>query len=272
VGDETIPAQILDGGQGGGLDVGITAGSLNALHGNAIALGDRRARDAHARVGDTVDVMRGDGTRAKAKVVATYKRALGFGEALVAPGLVAGHTASPLVGTILVKTSDRAGATARLRKLSASYPGLRVQDSAALKSADDLDRETNRWLGPLFVAMVFAFTSIAVVNTLVMIAIRRGRELALLRLSGATGRQVRSMARWEAALILAIGLGVGLAIAASALLPLSHALTGNLKPHVPVGQLGAILGISVVLALLALSIPTRRALRTPPMRAVGSAE
>jgi putative ABC transport system permease protein len=242
VGDETIPAQILDGGQGGGLDVGITAGSLNALHGNAIALGDRRARDAHARVGDTVDVMRGDGTRAKAKVVATYKRALGFGEALVAPGLVAGHTASPLVGTILVK------------------------------SADDLDRETNRWLGPLFVVMVFAFTSIAVVNTLVMIAIRRGRELALLRLSGATGRQVRSMARWEAALILAIGLGVGLAIAASALLPLSHALTGNLKPHVPVGQLGAILGISVVLALLALSIPTRRALRTPPMRAVGSAE
>ena len=51
-----------------------------------------------------------------------------------------------------------------------------------------------------------------------------------------------------------------------------HALTGDLKPHVPAGQLGAILGISVVLALLALSIPTRRALRTPPIKAVGSAE
>jgi putative ABC transport system permease protein len=54
------------------------------------------------------------------------------------------------------------------------------------------DRETNRWLGPLFVAIIFAFTSIAVVNTLVMIALRRGRELALLRLTGATNRQVRS--------------------------------------------------------------------------------
>jgi putative ABC transport system permease protein len=58
-----------------------------------------------------------------------------------------------------------------------------------------------------FVAIIFAFTSIAVVNTLAMIALRRGRELALLRLTGATPRQVRSMARWEAALIVAIGLG-----------------------------------------------------------------
>jgi putative ABC transport system permease protein len=272
VGDETIPAQILAGGQGGGLDVDVTAGSLNALHGKAIALGERRADDAHAHVGDTVKVMLGDGTKTTAKVVATYKRSLGFGEALVAPELVAGHVASPLVGTILVKTANPAPVSKRLQALSARYPGLRVQDSAALKSADDLDRETNRWLGPLFVVMIFAFTSIAVVNTLVMIAVRRGRELALLRLSGATPRQVRSMARWEAALIVAIGLGVGLAIAATALLPLSHALTGNLKPYVPADQLGAILGISVVLALLALTIPTRRALRTPPIKAVGSVE
>jgi putative ABC transport system permease protein len=58
-----------------------------------------------------------------------------------------------------------------------------------------------------FVAIIFAFTSIAVVNTLAMIALRRGGELALLRLTGATPRRVRSMARWEAALIVAIGLG-----------------------------------------------------------------
>ena len=54
-----MPAQILDGGQGGGLDVGVTAGSLTALHGDAIALGrhraerrarpGRRARRGHAR-------------------------------------------------------------------------------------------------------------------------------------------------------------------------------------------------------------------------------
>ena len=79
------------------------------------------------------------------------------------------------------------------------------------------------------------------------------------------------MARWEAALIVAIGLGVGLAIAATALLPLSHALTGGLRPYVPAAQWG-ILGVSTLLAVIALAIPTRRALRKRPITALASAE
>jgi putative ABC transport system permease protein len=272
IGDDNVPAQILAGGSGGGLDVGVTAGSLNALQGNAIALGRQRADAAHARVGDRVKVVLGDGTAARPRVVAIYKRAFGFGDALLSPELAAGHVTTPLLGTILIRTKNPAAVSPRLRELAQRYPGLRVRDRAALASAEDLDRETNRWLGPLFVAMIFVFTSIAVVNTLVMIAIRRGRELALLRLTGATNRQVRAMARWEAALIVAIGLGVGLAIAATALLPLSHALTGSLRPFVPMEQLGAILGVSAVLALVALTLPTRRVLRKPAISSVGRAE
>jgi putative ABC transport system permease protein len=147
-----------------------------------------------------------------------------------------------------------------------------VSDRASLATVTDADRETNRWLGPLFVAMIFAFASIAVANTLAMIGLRRGRELALLQLVGATRRQVRSMARWEAALIITIGLTLGLAIAATALLPLSHALTGSLRPHVPAGQLGAILGVSALLAAVALALPTRRALRSRPVEAIGVGE
>jgi putative ABC transport system permease protein len=139
-----------------------------------------------------------------------------------------------------------------------------VSDSASLVTATDADRELNRWLGPFFVVMIFTFTSIAVLNTLIMIALRRRRELALLRLTGATTRQVRSMARWEAILIITIGLGIGLAIAATALLPLSHAFTGGFRPYAPAGWLAAILGVSALLALVAISVPTRRVLRTQP--------
>ena len=120
-------------------------------------------------------------------------------------------------------------------------------------------------------AGIFGFTSIAVITTLIMIALRRSRELALLRLVGATPRQVRSMARWEAFLIIAIGLGVGLAIAATALLPLSATLNGGL-PYVPARPLAAILGITTLLALLALTLPTRRALRMRPIKAIGVRE
>ena len=272
ISDDVIPAQILSGGQGGGLDVAVTAGSLAALRGDAIALGRRRADAANARIGDRVPVLLGDGTRTRATVVAIYSRALGFGDALLAPELAAGHQTSPLLGTILVQTADPAAVARRLRTLAPRYPGLRVSDRASLATVTDADSEINRWLGPLFVAIIFAFTSIAVVNTLAMIALQRGRELGLLRLVGGTPRQVRSMARWEAGLIIAIGLGLGLAIAATALLPLSHALTGSIRPHVPPGQLAAILGVSALLALLALALPTRRALRSRPVETIGVGE
>ena len=270
--DDAIPAQILDGGQGGGLDVGVTSGSLTALHDDAIALGRDRAEAAHAQVGDRVAVMLGDGTRTHAIVVAIYTRALAFGDALLAPELAAGHQTTPSLGSNSATTLSPTAVAARLRDLSLRYPGLRVSNHAALASSTDADREMNRWLGPLFVAMIFAFTSIAVVNTLTMIALRRRRELALMRLVGAAPRQVRSMARWEAALVVTIGLGVGLAIAATALLPLSYALSGSLRPSVPIEPLAAILGVSAILALLALTLPTRRALRSRPVEAIGAVE
>jgi putative ABC transport system permease protein len=269
---DTVPAAILGGGQGGGLDAGVTAGSLADLHGATIALGRHRADVAHAKVGDRVAVMLGDGTRSRATVVAIYTRALAFGDALIAPELAAGHRTDEMLGTILVRTGDPAGVARRLRTLDHRYPGLRVTDRASLATASDAEREANRWLGPLFVAIIFAFTSIAVVNTLTMIALQRGRELALLRLVGGTPGQVRSMARWEAGLIITIGLGVGLAIAAAALLPLSHALTGSMRPFVPLDQLAAILGVSALLALVALALPTRRALRSRPVEAMGVGE
>src|SRR5690348_921865 len=262
--DDIIPAQILTGGQGGGLDAGVIAGSLSALHGDTIALGRHRADTVHARIGERMAIMLGDGTRTRATVVAIYTRDLAFGDALVALELAAGHQTIPLLSMILIRAGRPAAVAARLQALSQRYPGLRVSGSASLVTAADADRELNHWLGPFFVAMVFAFTSIAIVNTLIMIALGRRRELALLRLTGATTRQVRSMARWEAILVITMGLGIGLAIAATALLPLSHAFTGGFRPYTPAGWLAAILGVSALLALAAISVPTRRVLRTRP--------
>jgi putative ABC transport system permease protein len=268
-----LPAQILTGGQGGGLDPGVIAGSLGALHGDAVALGRHRADAVHARTGDRVAIMLGDGTLTQATVVAIYTRDLAFGDALLAPELAAGHQTTPLLSEILIKAGQPAAVVAgRLRALAQRYPGLHVSDSASLITANDANDELNHWFGPFFVAMIFAFTSIAVLNTLIMIALRRRRELALLRLTGATTRQVQSMARWEATLIIVMGLGLGLAITATALLPLSHVLTGGFRPYAPAGWLAAILGASALLALVALSVPTRRALRTPPVEAIGIRE
>ena len=72
-----------------------------------------------------------------------------------------------------------------LRALAARYPGMTVGSSADLAAVVDQDRATTNWLLRVLAAIVFAFTAIAVVNTLMMIALHRTRELALLRLVGA---------------------------------------------------------------------------------------
>jgi putative ABC transport system permease protein len=149
ISDDTISAVIFNGSQGGGLDPGVTSGSLTALHGQAIALGAQRAAAAHAHVGDRVAVMLGDGTGTHATVVAIYSRALAFGDAVLSPELVAGHQTTPLLGTILVQTNNPGAVAHRLGTLAGRYPGLRVSDRASLTTATDSERETNRWLGPL---------------------------------------------------------------------------------------------------------------------------
>jgi putative ABC transport system permease protein len=127
VSDETVSATIVDGGQHAGLDVGVTSGSLDDLHGAAIALGRQRADAVHARVGERVPVVLGDGTHTNARVVAIYTRSLAFGDALVSPEIAAGHRTSTLLGTILVQTNgDSAPVAHRLRGLASRYAGLQV--------------------------------------------------------------------------------------------------------------------------------------------------
>jgi putative ABC transport system permease protein len=98
VSDDIIPAAVVTGGPGGGLDAGVTDGTLGRLHGDAIALSRRRADGAGAELGDRIRVVLGDGATARATVVAIYTRDLAFGEALLSPELAAGHTTTPLLG------------------------------------------------------------------------------------------------------------------------------------------------------------------------------
>ena len=128
------------------------------------------------------------------------------------------------------------------------------------------------WLNRVLAGLIFVFTAIAAVNTLAMIALSRGRELALLRLVGATPRQLARMARWEAGLVVIVGIGLGAAIAAASLLPFSKALTGTPLPDVEPLLLAGILGGTALLGLVASLLPTRLALRTRPVDAIGLKE
>jgi putative ABC transport system permease protein len=271
-GYDVLPAQVLDVGgasrsgaaavRPGGIDVGVVAGDVAALRGDAIALSKDRAGHAHAHVGDRVRIALGDGSPATARVVAIYDRQLAFGDAVLSPALAAGHLTEDRLGLISVATRHPAAVAKRLRA-----DGFHVSNRAELASETDQQRETNRWLNGVLALVVFAFTSIAVVNTLTMIALQRGREIGLLRLVGGTARQVLAMTRWEALIAVATGIGAGIAISLATLIPFSIAL--NTTPYVPLDQAAAIVGVTAVLGLLAAQLPTRLGLRRRPVEAIG---
>ena len=80
------------------------------------------------------------------------------------------------------------------------------------------------------------------------------------------------MARWEAGLIIAIGLGARPGDRRHGAAAAQPRADGQPPPDVPLDQLAAILGVSALLALLALALPTRRALRSRPVEAIGVGE
>jgi len=272
----SLAAQAVDGeGASRVLDLDVRSGSLDDLRGAAVAIGAKLAKTAHVAVGNRLAFALGDGTRVRLRVVATYERSLGFGDFLLPRALVAPHVTERLAEAVLVRAAPEASlphVKAELEKVAAAHPGVHISGKSALHSVEAQKREMLGWLNRVLAGLIFIFTAIAAVNTLAMIALSRGRELALLRLVGATPRQVARMARWEAGLVVIVGIGLGAVVAAAALVPFSQALTGSHIPDVEPRLLAGLLGGTAVLGLLASLLPTRLALRTRPVEAIGLKE
>ena len=268
-----VQAQVADTQDlGRVLDLDVTEGSLRELGPRTIALSKAQADEANARAGDRVDVALGDGVHRTVRVAAVYARGLGFGDAVLPTALAKGHLTSPLLSSILVRTArgvPPAEVASRLERLAARYPDIAVGDRRDHAARVDADRETNNWLFRILAAIVFVFTAIAVVNTLTMIALHRTRELALLRLVGATRRQALAMARWEGGMVVGLGLGIGALIALTALVPTSKVITGSYAPYAPVGLVALVLGTAAAVGLAATQLSTRLALRPHPVDGIG---
>ena len=126
----------------------------------------------------------GDGTSSRA-VVAIYTRALAFGDALLAPERAAGDRTDEAVPRRSWSRTVTGPVAKRLRALASGIRAA-VSDRASLATASDADARRTAGSARCSGAIIFAFTSIAVVNTLTMIALQRGASWGLLRLVGGT--------------------------------------------------------------------------------------
>ena len=235
------------------MDLGVREGDLAGLGDGGIAVSALQASSSGWKLGDRADMWLADGTPVQPRVVAIYDRGLGFGDVVMA-------SKTGPYDEILVRGS------ADLSRFG------EARTAGELTGQLSLDLAISAWLNKLLITVMVAYAALAAGNTMVMAALARGRELALLRLAGVTRRQVRRMVNAEQIGLLGTALTIGVVIAGLTLVAVVHALTGTLVPYVPPLGWAIVLGGATALALVTTILPVGRLLRVPPVRSAGNKE
>ena len=264
-----VPARGVDARTLAGLiDLGVESGSLHELAGDALAVSTSSARAYGWHRGDRVQLWLGDGTPARLRVVATFKRPLGFGEIVLPRVLVERHVTERLDDAIFVRAADPAG----LRALVHAYPTVQVLTRDGYRAELEAAADTEALAIYVLLAVIGIFCALALVNATVMATSERSREFALLRLVGASRRQVRAMVRGETLIVVVFGLTLGSVLAIPGLAAFNYSLTGSVVPSVSLAPFGALFAFYAVIGFAATVIPTRLALRVDPVRAGAARE
>ncbi|MGW0905336.1 FtsX-like permease family protein [Streptomyces sp. NPDC002853] len=263
VGLDKYPAQgVSTAGLTRTWDPDVTAGSLRGFGKGSVAVSELAADQLGLRPGSSLKLTLGDGTKTRLEVSAVYARGLGFGDLTMAHELVARHVDNPLAATVLIK-SDRT--QEQLAAGVAKFPGVRVLAPAAVDNLQAERQQANAEVNYLAMGLILAFTAIAVVNTLAMSVSERIREFAMLRLAGASRRQVLRMLRTEALSVLLIGTAIGSGIALAVLTAFSVGMTGSAAPSIAPLAYVSVVAVAALLALTATALPGRAALRPRPV-------
>ncbi|WP_063819147.1 FtsX-like permease family protein [Herbidospora cretacea] len=220
---------------------GDATGPLDALrHDDRILVADWLAEDRGLRPGATMPVTFEDGTSARLTVAGTVKDA--GADVLISRGLLRRH--DPVV---LAEEAYVVGPAAD------PGAGARVVDVATYSAEADAEEDRLVWIATLLLVVVStAYAGVAIVNTMVMSAAGRVRDLEVLRLSGATPRQVRGTLAAESALVVLLGAGLGAVVALPALLGIRGAFAEAMRADVPLvipwPLIGGVVAACLVLA------------------------
>jgi putative ABC transport system permease protein len=255
----------------------MTEGTLSRLGPGVIAVSRPAAAAQHLTIGSPVTVRTARGERALT-VRAIFDFPKGylvhrpFGDYLIASADYASLAADPGATRIYATARQGVGAgTARaaIAQTLAGHPNVEVADRGDMrrKESAELDPALRVYYSLFGLVIVIALFGIA--NTLALSILERVRELGLLRAIGMERRQVRSLIRWEAIIIAAIGAVTGLAL--GAFLGWSTTTTLGLPvTAVPIAQLALFAACAIAAGVLAAALPARRAARTNMLRAVAT--
>ena len=229
----------------------VTAGSVRDLDDDSIIVNEEWERHT---VGQRVDVWLGDGTKKSLRIAAVLSIGTGDNGVYVTPRNAPGASVDR-VDVTLATGADRSAAARGLHEAVRGTGGEILTKSQWVQSSYPETNRTTR-LGILLVlGIALLYTAISLTNTMIMATSDRPRtrDLASLRLAGATKGQALHMVAAEALLVVAVGTVLGLLTTALNLLPIWTALTLLSAPtplEIPWPALATTLTACALLAVL----------------------
>ncbi|MFJ4688766.1 FtsX-like permease family protein [Streptomyces sp. NPDC088789] len=187
----------------------LAAGRLSDLDDGSIVVNEEWERHT---VGDRVRVRLGDGTPRTLRIAAVMTTGTGGNGVYVTPANAPGAVVDR-VEVAVAAGADAEAVAAALRKAVAAEGGrVHTADGWVRATYPETDR-TARLGYALVLGIALLYTAISLVNTMVMATSDRIRELAVLRLAGATPWQVLRLLGAEALTVVAVGALLGLLVA-----------------------------------------------------------
>jgi len=245
------------------LSLPVAAGSLARLTGT----GTIAVPAGSWRLGQIASIWLDDSAPVRLRVVAVLADQVDLNQTVLLPwGLRDAHTGTPLASAVYLRLTTGAHLAA-VRAAAAAGGGTVIGTAGYLSAGDAATSRLNQMVLLAVLGMSLAYTAIAIANTMVMATASRARELATLRLSGATRAQVLTMIPTEACLTAGIGTLLAAGVTAATLAGV-HAGLAGLAPAVrlviPWPLITAITLACLATALLASLIPAAAGLRRRP--------
>ena len=249
------------------------AGDWSALHDTSILVSKEHADADTLQVGDSIDIVRLDGSTATLTVGGIYTDKV-FGDFLMDRSLFAGQIPQfdfQVLAKAAPGTSEKAAYTA-IKRVVDTYPTAKVQTRNQFIDSQvaQLDGILNFVYALLGMSVFIAV--LGIVLTLLLGVYERRRELGLMRAIGTTRAQIRGSIRWESVITAILGamMGTGLGVALGWIVV--RALKDQGLDHFSLAPMSLVVFaiLALVLSLLAALVPSRRAARAPILEAIAT--
>jgi putative ABC transport system permease protein len=249
------------------------SGSAHTLGLHDVAVQQQEAQAKHLKVGDTVTMQFVETGAQRFRVVGVYGTKEPFGQYSISIAAADANFSTHTDNILLIKDApgvSTAAARHAMERVVASYPTAKLMTEAQFKGsvANMIDKLLDLVYVLLAMALVIAFFGIA--NTLALSVYERTREFGLLRAVGMHRAQVRSTVRWESVLIALLGttLGAAIGVGFSWALVKASEKQGIRQLNIPVSQLVAIALFAAAAAVIAATLPARRAAKLDVLAAI----